>query len=218
MSGRRCLTLVALVAALFLIAPIESAAAQPGKHLGHAKGHGGHSAGVHERHSTSGPGLEPSYRGATGAGANSHVAAGVRGVGTDAHHRKARGYFKHPSHHGKAKGLFTHTDRPGKPVGQHPDTPPVVVTAVDEPYVAPPTHHSSRHQPSAPTPRVHHHDGGPGTPPSEGPNVPPDRDVAQLLQHTKALTFAVLPIAIISILALGVCGLIGLARYRAAAR
>jgi hypothetical protein len=45
--------------------------------------------------------------------------------------------------------------------------------------------------------------------------APGSRDLARVLLHSNPVRFTVLPIVIISVLALSVCGLIGLARHRA---
>ncbi|MDT4918597.1 MAG: hypothetical protein QOH89_3297 [Pseudonocardiales bacterium] len=229
MAHRRWLTLAASAAALVLLAPGGSAAADPGKAIRqphghssrHAHGHGHGSGRAHTTNRGPAPGgaLDPNVRPAYRSSEPAHRATRYRAA-AKRHPSHLRG--RHPdlgSHPGKALGLFKHAGRPGTGPGHHPGN-----TRPPAPPVAHPAQTPLQHRPARPA--AHHHPDGSGTPgtahhPGSPATRPPPPDPAQahslarLLLQSKQMQFTALPLLIVAVLALCIGGLIRLARHRA---
>jgi hypothetical protein len=243
MAGRRCVTLVALSAALMLVAPSGLAWAHPGKGHGHAKAHHSHvhkhhgrihQHDAHGRDSRQGPDNQPAVFSPTdtrSSGKPSKASARHSRQHTD----QGNGRSSHTdlaSHPGEARGLHKHADPVNRRVGgpqpryfPPPATGPGATTTTSgggggEQTISTPTRPQPvRHQSSSPSrPRTGNGVQYVAPPPSvtgHPATTPPLTTLAQLLPRANTMRFTVLPILIISVLALGVCGLIGLARHRA---
>jgi hypothetical protein len=244
MAGRRCLTLLGLAAALLLMAPTETSWAHPGKSRGHAKAHASvHAHKTHANvHKTRAHYHRAQQRGGPAHSSandpNSTKPASVPTYGktskTSAQGRAwGRTHAELDKHPGKARGLFKHTDPPGAPAGQQHNSPPPVPPVPPVPRVftggggepgmpTPPSHQPVQQEPST-TPanagnsQNGNRSGSPSTVPPTGRPPIDDQPAAlsQVLIHSNPIRFTPLPIIVISVLALGVCGLIGLARHRA---
>jgi hypothetical protein len=225
MAGRRFLSLTALAAALVLLASTGTCWAHPGSGTRHAYGH--HHVKTHAH-------------GADRSGSTTNTSDVVRRAGSDTNtatayraatrhdHADGKAHRNLASHPGKALGLFKHADRLGKRTGQQHIPSPVIRTgsrgepqlpSVAQAVQPQPTHNPASRQP---TPDGNHNVAPPTSPPpSTSPPTqrpPADQDpasLAQVLLHSNPMRFTALPILVISVLALGVCGLIGLARHRA---
>jgi hypothetical protein len=229
MTGRRFLTIVGIAAALVLIASTGTSWAHPGRGHDHGQAHGhrhahvtpdkGHATkhgAVDQTAHTSNSSVNDTSRPASLSSYRPRIDINGRG------HAYGRTHTDLASHPGKALGLLKHTDQP--PLRNHQpqqSPPPATPTDAGEPVPPPP----GVQQPAQPGPTTApgHQNGSPpanGPPVSEPPTTQPpvERDpsgVAQVLLHSNPAAFTALPIAIVAVLAIGVCALIGLARHRA---
>lgn len=239
MASRRFLTLVGLAAALVLIGPAATSWAHPGMHHGHAHAHGkahvahghnghghhAHGQGHHVGHSGGNHALSPNSAGTVrpASATSYHSTSKAKGRG----HAYGRTHNDLASHPGKSRGLFKHADQPSTRVNhpQHSSPPPVSTSGGGGDLPIPTFNpqqpaNGSNHPPASPS--TPHNGNHAGSPPSTGPppaQPPPAAKrpaaLAQILFHSNAAPFTVLPIVVISVLLLGVGGLIGLARHRA---
>ena len=213
MASHRFLTIAGLAAAFFLIATTGTSFAHPGN--GHRHAHS-------TRHAQATPhGTHPARHGSIDAWNPSSSSRPIDMSGGG--HAFGRTHADLASHPGKALGLFKHTQRPPLRNPQPSNPPPPGPTGGGgEPGSPTPTGQLPAPH-STPTPTPNEHTGPPpatgppiSQPPSQQPPVAEDpTGLGQVLAHSNPSPFTVLPIVVVSMLALGVCGLIGLARHRA---
>lgn len=225
MVGRRIVTLTGLTGlagVLVLVASTGTSWAHPGNGHRHAYGHTNAAAHGHKSHGhqTNGTLLPPTGPDTT----QPPVTNAVRSTSETSGHGHAWGHAHAglASHPGKALGLYKHADQSGNPVGQQHNSapPPTTSTGAGEPPTSTVNFQQPAQQPPTTEPGDHS-----GPPPSTGPPTqPPTKQppiakgpaaLAQVWLHSNPVRFTALPLVIISVMALGVCGLIGLARHRA---
>ena len=226
MVGHRFLTLTALAAALVLVTSTGTSWAHPGNGHRHTHGHAHAKAHGHKSHGQHADGplspvdgpdaMQPST--ATSADASYGDASGQG-------HAYGRTHSDLASHPGKALGLYKHGETPDVTTHQPHTSRPPFSSGGGEPQTSPAGQpQSTQHDPttnpgdlSGPPPST----GPPNQPPVHQPPIhqpPTVKDpaaLAQVLLHSNPVRFTALPIVIISVMALGICGLIGLARHRA---
>ena len=245
MAGRRCLALLAFAAVLLLIGSTGTSWAHPGNGKGHRHSGTEHRQGhtqLHVPHGNAGLHLNPHVRRAhhSTAGTESHgnqpaSAPSVRTRSAPHGHAYGRTHSDLGNHPGRALGLFKHAPRPGG--GGGPNGTPTPTGGGGSP-VPPPAGHQGQPPvqpvPQGPTPNPAPSGSGPGSSspvpspsgsqseppppaptPSEQPRPPWQGNADRYFGHSGDMRFTALPIIVISALAIGVCGLIALARHRA---
>lgn len=219
MAGRRFFTLTAMAAALVLITSVGTSWAQPGDGHRHPKRHAqvkahGHSVQSNGAMTESARSANTTTTWPTTTTDTSDRTTNQRG------HAFGRTHVDLASHPGKALGLFKHAPQPPTQTPQPANSPPSgptggggepVPTSAPQPPTQPaPTTANGNH--SAPPPATE----PPTVPPTGQPTIPRDSaGLAQVLLHSNPAEFTALPIVVVAVLALAVCGLIGLARLRA---
>lgn len=220
MTGRRILTVVGMAAALVMIASTGTSWAHPGH--GHRHVHGQiHVKACEQRvHATCSS--TPAARAArTTTTRNATTAEPSYRKANQRGNAFGRTHTDLASHPGKALGLFKHADRPPTRTHQPQKSPPSGPTGSGGEPVSTPTLQQPT-QPGSTTATGNQSTPPPasGPPPSAPPSEQPPiargpAGLAQVLVHSNPARFTALPIVVVSVLALGVCCLIGLARHRA---
>jgi hypothetical protein len=197
----------------------HAAGHHPARHQAHQHQHTRHEHGRHgssgKRDGTLQPASQPAVRTASNSNGRGHA--------------YGRTHDDLASHPGRALGLLKHADQPVIPVTgppQQSSPPPAPTGGGGVPPITTSFNPQPAPQGAAPntaTPNTPHSGNHGGSPPTTGSPPPSTQQPPPKQQHhtflarliSKPMRFTVLPILIISILAVGVCGLVGLARHRA---
>lgn len=223
MVGRRFITVTALAGALVLIASTGTSWAHPG--TGHGRAYGHTYTDVHG-HKGDGQLSDGPISSVDDPSTVQHTSATSDATTSDANgqgHANGHTHSNLAAHPGKALGLYKHADTQGTRSGQRHNSPPPATTGGGQ--QAPtgayqqPTYQGQAAKPG----NTSDGDSGPptstpptSTPPTEQPPTTKDpAALAQVLLHSNPTRFTALPMIIISMMALGICGLIGIARHRA---